>query len=159
MADIARLYARRWDIELAFRVLKDYLGLKALWSAKWSVVRLQIWAGLLLAQLFHALQRQVAVQAGVDPQEVSMDLLIRLTPRLAEPGVDVVERLVRSGREMGLIRPSSRVQIQTPVIDPTWVCPPPPEAIRPREKVRYRPHQTQPPPRTSQASAQARSPN
>jgi len=38
LADIARLYARRWDIELAFRELKEHLGLRLLWSAKLGVI-------------------------------------------------------------------------------------------------------------------------
>src|SRR6266702_1813438 len=58
LADIARLYARRWDIELAFCVLKEHLQLSQLWSAKWEVVQVQVWAGLCLAQLFHGLQVQ-----------------------------------------------------------------------------------------------------
>jgi hypothetical protein len=33
-AQIVRLYARRWDIELAFRLLKDHLNLRFLWSGK-----------------------------------------------------------------------------------------------------------------------------
>jgi hypothetical protein len=51
LAEIARLYARRWDIELAFCVLKEHLHLSQLWSAKWEVVQVQIWCGLLLAQV------------------------------------------------------------------------------------------------------------
>ncbi len=50
LAEIARLYARRWDIELAFCVLKEHLHLSQLWSAKWEVVQVQIWCGLLLAK-------------------------------------------------------------------------------------------------------------
>jgi len=48
LADIARLYARRWDIELAFCLLKEHLQVSQLWSAKWEVVQVQIWCALLL---------------------------------------------------------------------------------------------------------------
>ena len=33
LAEIARLYARRWDIELAFNLVKTHLGLHLLWAA------------------------------------------------------------------------------------------------------------------------------
>jgi IS4 transposase len=39
LSDVVNLYARRWDIELAFRALKDHLNLHHLWSAKWAVVQ------------------------------------------------------------------------------------------------------------------------
>jgi Transposase DDE domain len=157
VAQVVELYARRWDIEIAFRMLKDYLGLNELWSAKWPIVCLQIWTGLLLAQLFHALQRQVAVRAGVDPQDVSLDVLVRLTPDVLPQGGDMIERLARSGREMGLIRPSTRKKMEVPWIDPSWVYPPPPEAITPREDARYRHHHDKP--NRRRFRSQARSPN
>jgi hypothetical protein len=34
---------------------------------------------LLLAQIFHGLQHELACQAGVEPEEVSIDLLVRLS--------------------------------------------------------------------------------
>ena len=76
-ADIVRLYARRWDIELAFRVLKDHLNLRFLWSAKAEVISVQIWSTVILAQMLHALQVQVAAQAGVETFDVSLELLLR----------------------------------------------------------------------------------
>jgi hypothetical protein len=45
---------------------------------------------------------------------------------------------MRFGRDLGLIRPSTRHHIEVPWIDPSWVVPPPPEAMQPRETVRYR---------------------
>src|SRR5260370_41007980 len=38
LSEIARLYARRWDIELAFLTLKRELGLHLIWSSKSAVV-------------------------------------------------------------------------------------------------------------------------
>jgi hypothetical protein len=49
-----------------------------------------------------------------------------------------VEYAVRFGCNLGLIRPSTRYHIEVPWIDPSWVFPPPPEAVRPREVVCYR---------------------
>ncbi len=42
IGDMARLYGRRWDIELAFRELKEHLGMRLLWSAKLGVIYQQI---------------------------------------------------------------------------------------------------------------------
>ena len=137
VADLARLYARRWDIELAFGVLKEHLRVSQLWSAKWEVVQVQIWAGLLLAQLFHGLQVQLAAQEGVDPFEVSIDLLVQLVPPLLMRGIAPLPYLGRLGREVGLIRPSTRLRVEGPLIDPRWITPAPPEALRPRDTVRY----------------------
>src|SRR5438270_997045 len=121
LADIAGLYARRWDIELAFGVLKEHLQLGQLWSAKWEVVQVQIWAGLLVAQLFHGLQVQWAAQEGVEPFDVSIDLLVELVPRLLQQGIALLPYLGRHGREVGLIRPSTRIQVQAPFVDATWI--------------------------------------
>lgn len=137
LADIARLYARRWDIELAFGVLKEHLQLSHLWSAKWEVVQVQIWCALLLAQLFHGLQVQLAAQEGVDPFDVSIELLVEIVPRLLQRGIAPLSALGRRGRELGLIRPSTRLQVQVPFVDPTWITPAPPQALRPRDTVRY----------------------
>jgi hypothetical protein len=137
MRDIARLYARRWDIELAFGVLKEHLQVSQLWSAKWPVICVQIWCALLLAQLFHGLQVQLAAQEGVDPFDVSIDLLVEIVPRLLQRGIAPVPYLGRRGRELGLIRPSTRLQVQVPLVDATWITPAPPEALRPRDSGRY----------------------
>jgi DDE family transposase len=137
LADIARLYARRWDIELAFCVLKEHLQVSQLWSAKWEVVQVQIWCALLLAQVFHGLQVQLAAQEGVDPFDVSIDLLVEVVPRLLQRGIAPLPFLGRVGREVGLIRPSTRIEVQVPFVDATWIMPAPPEALRPRDTVRY----------------------
>src|SRR6266487_361602 len=137
LAEVARLYARRWDIELAFCLLKEHLHASQLWSAKWSVIQVQIWCALLLAQLFHGLQVQLAAQEGVDPFDVSIELLVELVPRLLQRGIAPLPALGRRGRELGLIRPSTRLQIQVPFVDATWITPAPPEALQPREKARY----------------------
>ena len=58
--EIARLYARRWDFELAVKLVKRHLGLPLLWSAKPVVVQQQVWATLCIAQIVHALQLEIA---------------------------------------------------------------------------------------------------
>ncbi|GCE05023.1 IS4 family transposase [Dictyobacter aurantiacus] len=137
LAEVARLYARRWDIELGFRLLKDHLQLRLLWCAKWPVIQVQLWAGLLLAQYFHGLQHEIAMQAGVRPQDVSLDLLTRMTGRMFQAGRDPLEVVRWWGREAGLIRPSTRTVYAVPFVDQAWVRPPPEEVLEPREHVRY----------------------
>jgi hypothetical protein len=137
LADLARLYARSFDIELAFCLLKEHLQLSQVWSAKWEVVQVQVWCGLLLAQLFHGLQVQLAAQEGVEPFDVSIELLVEIVPRLLQRGIAPLPYLGRRGRELGLIRPSTRIQLQVPFVDATWITPAPPQALRPRDTVRY----------------------
>jgi hypothetical protein len=146
-ADIAQLYARRWDIELAFGVLKEHLHVAQLWSAKWEVIQVQIWCALLLAQLFHGLQVQLAAQEGVDLFEVSIDLLVQLVPGLLQRGMAPWPYLGRYGRELGVIRPSSRLPVEVPFVDASWITPAPPEAVRPRESARYAQRNCAPGPR------------
>lgn len=144
VADLVSLYARRWDIELAFRLLKDHLHLRQVGSARRSVVQVYLWGCLILAQVYHALQGEIAMQAGVELFEVSLDLLVRLTPGWLARGQCPQEQAVRYGRQLGLIRPSTRHRIEVPWIEPAWVGPPPPEAVQPRSHVRHRPPETAP---------------
>ncbi|HYB00471.1 MAG TPA: hypothetical protein VED37_09675 [Ktedonobacteraceae bacterium] len=45
--------------------------------------------------------------------------------------------LGRLGREVGLIRPSTRMQVAVPFVDATWITPAPEEALRPRTSARH----------------------
>jgi hypothetical protein len=153
LADIAQLYARRWDIELAFGVLKEHLHVSQLWSAKWAVLCVQIWCALLLAQLFHGLQVQLAAQEGVEPFDVSIELLVEIVPRLLQRGIAPLSFLGRLGREVGLIRPSTRREIQVPFVDATWITPAPPEVLRPRDSARYAQRNCAPGPRPKHKKA------
>jgi hypothetical protein len=105
MAEAARLYARRWDIELAFNLIKTHLGLHLLWGAKPTVVLQQVWAALILAQVLQALRLEIAGRAGVDPFEVSLPLLVEYLPYFAYRGLDPVAVFVEQGRALGFIRP------------------------------------------------------
>ena len=64
---LAKLYARRWDIEMAFRLIKQHLGLHLLWSAKPVVIRQQVLAVLIISQVLQALRPEIAWRRGVDP--------------------------------------------------------------------------------------------
>jgi hypothetical protein len=136
MQEIALLYARRWDIELAFKMVKQYLKLHILWSAKTEVILLQVWAVLIISQLLQAIRLEIAGLAKVDPFDISMPLLIDYVPRLALEGKNPIEMIVNDGRRVGIIRPSRRIRIQTPVIDPAIIIPLP-EGITLIRKPRY----------------------
>jgi hypothetical protein len=132
-ADAARLYARRWDIELAFLLIKRHLGLHLLWSAKPGVILHQVWAVLTIAQVVQALRVEIAGEAGVDPFEVSVPLLIEYLPLLLEQGEDPVAFFVAEGRRLAFIRPSARTVIHAPTLPPNDLLPRPPDLVLLRE--------------------------
>jgi transposase len=129
LAAIARLYARRWDIELAFNLVKTHLGLHLLWGSKPVVIQQQVWAVLTIAQILQALRLEIAGRAGVDPFAVSLPLLIEYLPHFAARGLDPVAAFVAQGRALRFIRPSSRTHIAAPDLPPEAVCPAPPTLV------------------------------
>lgn len=136
MKEIALLYARRWDIELAFRMVKQYLKLHIIWSAKTEVILLQLWAVLVISQVLQAIRLEIAGLAKVDPFDISMPLLTTYVPQLALEGKNAIEMIVNDGRRVGIIRPSRRIRVQTPVIDPATIAPLPEDLVLIR-KPRY----------------------
>ena len=108
LVDIAKVYARRWDIEMAVSLVKKHLKLRILWSAKSVVIQQQVWAVLIIAQILQAMRLEIAWKAGVDPFEVSIGLLVEYAPRYAQEGRDSVQVFVERGRDLGFIRPSRR---------------------------------------------------
>jgi hypothetical protein len=127
LAEVARLYARRWDIELAFNLVKTHLGLHLLWGAKVVVILQQVWAVLIIAQGLQALRLEIAGKAGVDPYEVSLPLLVEYLPYFAYRGLDPVAVFVEQGRALRFIRPSTRTAIVAPDIAPDAITPLPPD--------------------------------
>ncbi|MDQ6645194.1 MAG: IS4 family transposase [Chloroflexota bacterium] len=132
-AEIVALYARRWDIELGFRLLKDHLGLRWLWSAKMQVIGAQVWATVILAQILHALQVQVAAESGVETFDVSVELLWRywpdLTQRATQHGTSVMQVIQEVGVAIKLIRPSTRIRRSVPLIDWQEIALPPVDLV------------------------------
>jgi hypothetical protein len=133
---IARLYARRWDIEMAIKLVKRELNLSLLWSAKQEVMLQQIWAVLIISQIFQALRKEIAGKAGVDVFDVSMPLMIRMLPQFAADGLDPVEEFVKWGRVGKMIRPARRVKINVPRINPSRLQVPP-EGLQMERTPRY----------------------
>ncbi len=133
MVEVARLYARRWDIEMAVNLIKTQVGLHLLWSAKPVLIEQQIIAVLLIAQCLQALRVEIAHRAGVDPFEVSMPLMIRYLPEFARLGHDPIEAFLTNAREVGFIRPSTRTVIRAPQVPDHDSLPAPPDLVLERE--------------------------
>ena len=129
LREIARLYARRWDIELAIKLVKRELGLHLFWGAKTEVVQAQVWAAFAIAQILMGLRQEVAARAGVDPFEVSMKLMIQWLPGLGHRGEDPIEVLVEHGRDAKIIRPSRRIMARAPTIPDEDIVPLPPDLL------------------------------
>lgn len=127
LGEVAQLYARRWDIEMAFRVLKEYLGMSHWWSSKQELILVQIWVVLILSHLVYALRERIARAANCDPFEVSVPLLVELLPRLGGPCPLQFEQLVQSGRQMGLLRASPRLELNVPQVELSCYQPVPPD--------------------------------
>lgn len=127
LREIARLYARRWDVELGIKLVKRELGLHLFWSAKTEVVQAQVWAAFAISQILLGLRQEVAGRAGADPFDVSMRLMIEWLPRLGERGEDPIEVLVQYGRKAKIIRPSRRLKTEAPQIRDADIIPLPDE--------------------------------
>ncbi len=82
LPDIARLYARSFDIELAFKTIKQFLGLHHWWSAIPVLRQHQAILVLIASQLLHAVRLLIAAEQGCDPFEVSLPLLSKAFPIL-----------------------------------------------------------------------------
>lgn len=130
--EIARLYARRWDIELAFNLVKRELKLHLLWSAKPQVLAQQVWATMIIAQVLLAMWVEIAGRAQVEVFDVSLTLLVQHAPLLAAAGRDPVDVFVTQGEFARFIRPSRRTKNQAPIIPPEAIIPAPPDLVTSR---------------------------
>jgi hypothetical protein len=130
LGDVAQLYARRWDIEMAFRLLKEYLGMSHWWSSKQELILVQIWVVLILSQIVYALRERIATAANCEPFEVSMPLLVELLPQLCSNSGLSFERLVQEGRQLGLLRASPRLVLLVPQVELSCYRPAPPDLPR-----------------------------
>jgi len=74
---VADLYARRWQIETAFHLVKRLLGLAYLWTGALNGVKLQIWATWLFYAVLMDLADAVANELEVPTESISVELLFR----------------------------------------------------------------------------------
>lgn len=133
LAEIARLYARRWDIEMMFDLVKTHLQLHLLWSAHPTVIAQQVFAVFIIAQCLLGLRNDLARQAQADVFEISLELFVRWVPRLLADGQDPIAVLVERGRFGLIIRPSKRTQIHVPEVPLSAYLDPPPNLPTTRE--------------------------
>jgi hypothetical protein len=125
MREIARVYARRWDVEMAVNLAETHLGLHLLWSAKPAVVLVQVWAVPAIAQVVQALRVEIAGAARVDVFDVSLPLLVHYLPLYASRVSDPIGAFVADARRLRFIRPSRRARVAAPDLPPDAYRPPP----------------------------------
>lgn len=122
------LYGRRWDIELAFKLVKRELKLHKLWSAKPIVIEHQLWAVLLLAQLLAAVRGEIASRAAVPRDDVSLALMVQYLPEYARTHPDdPIGAFVADGVTLRFIRPASRTRYEVEDVSLAAYHLPPPE--------------------------------
>jgi hypothetical protein len=125
---VAQLYARRWDVEVAFKTIKRGLGLHLIWSTQWTMIAVQIWATLVIFQIASGIRAEIARRAGVSVFDVSLPLLLQRLPRIAQGPQgrhDPIGFIVSRGRYGGIIRPARRTPSSVP--DDLPVESPPPD--------------------------------
>ena len=136
MKEIAHLYARRWDIELAFLLIKQYLGLHHWWSSREELIQQQCLAVIIVAQLLQGMRMQMAIEAGVDAFEISLPLVLQVLPDLLREQQEPVQWIKTYGRELGMIRASSRLEPLVPeIVESELVMPR--EELAKQRKARY----------------------
>ncbi len=116
MRDLVGLYARRWDIERAFLLLKEWFGLSQLWSSKPQVILAQVWACVILAQVIQSIRVQMAVVADVEVADISVPLLMQSLGQWNTSGEEGWREMVEQCRRMGIIRPHCHRNWQAPEI-------------------------------------------
>jgi IS4 transposase len=135
---IVALYRRRWDIETAFNLLKTHLGLFLLASGRRNVVRMQVYATLIIAQVVLALRTELALRVRAELREVSLPLMLESLVQLAKDGKDPLHELALHGRRMKIIRPLRGKEYTVHVADPADYqyppAPPPPRQARSAQK-------------------------
>lgn len=118
LAEISQLYARRWDIERMFNLVKTHLHLHWLWSSQLTLVIHQVYAVFTVAQIILGLRAEIAQRAQADVDDVSLDLMIRWLPRFAQTGQDPIQAIAERGRFAKIIRPVTRTKRDWP--DLAW---------------------------------------
>jgi hypothetical protein len=137
LSQMVHLYARRWDIALAFLTLKESLGVHHWWSGKRVHIEQQLWLLLTVAPLYQALRMVLAAELHLDPFDVSLPLLMEQVPCLLRERQAPVAWLREHSWQIGLLRPSTRLQTQAPEIPDDVLCFPS-EPVPLRRSAHYR---------------------
>ena len=113
-ADLAQLFARRWNVELDLRHIKTTLGMEGLHCQTPDMNDKELWAHLLAYNLIRLLMAQAAEHAGADPRYLSFKHTLQLCMQWAlhglSPGPDLFTLIAqpRVGQRPGRIEPRQR---------------------------------------------------
>jgi hypothetical protein len=77
-AELSKLYAMRWNVELDLRNIKTTLGMEVLSCLSPQMVEKELWIYLLAYNMIRFLMAQAAHQAGVHPREVSFKHTVQM---------------------------------------------------------------------------------
>ncbi len=77
LAEIAKLYHLRWDVEINLRSLKTMMNMDVLRGHTPDMVRKEIWAHLLAYNLIRTVIAQAAARHGKDPRQLSFTRAMR----------------------------------------------------------------------------------
>lgn len=116
--ELARLYERRWNIELDFRNIKTTLGMEVLSCKSPPMCEKELWVYLLAYNLIRLLMAQAALQAGIHPRQLSFKHTVQLWSEWVARGLaglsahaDVLFRVIAEhhvGNRPGRIEPRAR---------------------------------------------------
>lgn len=74
------LYGKRWSVERLFYDLKEVIDLHCFYAGNANAVAMQVYAAALVHTAMRVAQAGIAVQAGLEPEELSVE---KLFPRVA----------------------------------------------------------------------------
>lgn len=132
LGDVAHLQARRGEREMAFRLLKEELGLSHGWSSTQELILVQLWVVRIRAHLGGALRERIAQAQDGDPCDVSVPVSGDGLPRRCRPSSLPLEQLMQAGHHLGLLRANPRLERDVPQGALSWSQPAPPDVLRPR---------------------------
>lgn len=76
--ELARLYDRRWNVELDLRSIKTTLGMRTLSCKSPDMVEKELWVYLLAYNLIRLLMTQAAHEVGVHPRQLSFKHTVQI---------------------------------------------------------------------------------
>lgn len=122
--EVARLYTKRWQVEVCFRDLKQTLGMKSLRSRSLEGVRKEIAGFVLLYNLIRGIMAQAARRQGTPADRISFkDVMLwlifgaggrpnfRINRRRQRP---TQPRMIKRGRQSFAALKQNRQQLQQP---------------------------------------------
>jgi len=116
LPEMARLSAPRWESEVAVVTLTREVGVHLIWRNTFLVVQAHVRACLIMAHVMQTIRMDVALRAEVDAFDVSLPILCKTVPQWQWDERDGIDDGAPQGRRLGILRPSTRLRVQTPLI-------------------------------------------